>query len=59
MKWTNLLIKNFEDNIYIHEFAFNLIPQQLFCTKAKNIRESRKRNMILKFLCPQVGCVAT
>ena len=27
--------------LYLHENAFNLIPQQLFCTKAKNIRESR------------------
>ena len=31
-----------------------------FCKNAtiKNIRESRKRNMILKGLCPHVGCVA-
>ena len=33
--------------LYLNEIDFNLIPQQLFCTKAKNIRESRKRNMIL------------
>ena len=33
--------------LYLHKIAFNLIPQRLSCTKAKNIRESRKRNMIL------------
>ena len=27
--------------LYLHEIASNLVPQQLFCTKAKNIRESR------------------
>ena len=43
--------------LHLHKIAFNLVPQQLFCTKAKNIRESRKRNMILKCLCPHVGCV--
>ena len=26
--------KNF-CRLYLHELAFNLIPQQLFCTKAK------------------------
>ena len=40
--------------LYLHEIAFNLTPQPLFCTKAKNTRESRKRNIILKCLCPQV-----
>ena len=40
--------------LYLHEIAFNLIPQQLFCTQAKTLRESRKRNMILKYLCPHV-----
>ena len=44
--------------LYLHEMTFNLIPKQLFYTKAKNIRESRKRNMILKCLFPHVGCVA-
>ena len=44
--------------LYLYEIAFNLIPQPLFCTKAKNIRESRKRNMILKCLCPHVGYVS-
>ena len=43
--------------LYLHEIAFNLILQPLFCTKAKNIRESRKRNMLLKCLCPHVGYV--
>ena len=42
--------------LYQHEIAFSLVPQQLVCTKVKNIRESRKRNMILKCLCPHVGC---
>ena len=44
--------------LLIHEIAFNLIPQHLFYTKAKKIRKSMKRNMILKGLCPHVGCVA-
>ena len=54
MKWICLWLKNFEGSIY-SEIAFYL---QLFCIKAKNIRESRKRNMIMKCLCPHVGCVA-
>ena len=44
--------------LYLYKIAFNLIPQQLFCTEAKNIRESRKRNMILKCQGSNVGCVA-
>ena len=57
MKWINLWINKFRI-IYLHKIALNLKPQQLFCTKAKNISESRKRNMILKCLCPHVECVA-
>ena len=56
MKWLNLWMKKIR-RLYLHEITFNLIPQQLFCTKAKTIRESRKK-MILKCLCPHVGCVA-
>ena len=37
--------------LYLQEVAFNIISQQLICTKTKNIWESRKRNMILKCLC--------
>ena len=44
--------------LYLHEIAFSLIPQEVFCTKAKDIRESKKRNMILKCLWPDVRCVA-
>ena len=50
--------KSMDKKLYLHEIACNLFPQRLFCTKAKNVRESRKRNMILKCLCPDVGCVA-
>ena len=36
MRWINLWIKNFAAyRVYLHEIAFNLVPQQLFCTKAK------------------------
>ena len=56
MKWINLWINKLR-RLYLHEIAFNLVPQQLYCTKAKTIGESRKRNMILKFLYPYVGCV--
>ena len=35
MKWINLWIKNFR--LYLHKIAFNLIPQQVFCTKAKKL----------------------
>ena len=44
--------------LYLHKTAFNLVPQQLFCTKAKNITESRKRNMILISL-PSRGMCCT
>ena len=59
MKWINLLIKK-NRRLYLIKTAFNLTPQQLhvFCTRAKTIQESRKRNMILKCLCSHVGCVA-
>ena len=56
MKWINLWIENFKGYIFRYEISFNLLPQQLFLRKAKNLRESRKRNMILKCLCPHVGC---
>ena len=29
--------------LYLQEIAFNLIPQQLLCTKAKNIRELKRK----------------
>ena len=57
LKWESLWIKPF-CRLYLNEIAFNLIPQQSFCTKAIYIRKSRKTNMILKCLCPDVGCVA-
>ena len=55
MKWINLWSENKADYI-----IFNLILQLLFCTKAKkkNIGKSRKRNMILRCLCPHLACVA-
>ena len=58
MKWINLWIKDLA-RLYLHKIAFNLIPQQLFCTKAKNVRESRKRNMILISLpsCGMYGSI--
>ena len=40
VKWTNLWIKIFL-RLYLHEFAFNSIPQQLLCTKAKKISGSQ------------------
>ena len=30
--------------LYLHEIAFNLTPQQLFCTKATNITESQGKD---------------
>ena len=57
MKWINCMDKRFP-GLYLHEIAFSSVPQQLFCTKANNISESRKRNMILKCLCPHIRCVA-
>ena len=38
MKWINLWVKDFADYIYT-KLPSNTIPQQIFCTKAKNIRE--------------------
>ena len=43
MKWKNLWIKKF-CRLYLNEIAFNLIPQQLFCTKAIYIMKSRKKH---------------
>ena len=56
MKWINLWIEKF-CRLYLHEIVFNLIPQQLFCTKAMN-SGSQEKTMILKCLCPHGGCVA-
>ena len=49
--------KNFAD-IYLYEIAFNLIPQQLFLNKSNKHQEVKGKNMILKCLCPHVGCIA-
>ena len=57
MKCINLWIKNF-CRLYLNEIAFNLIPQQLFCTKAINIRKSRKKHDFEMSICPHVECVA-
>ena len=43
-------MKNFTS--YVYEIAFDLIPQQLFWTKAKDLRQSGKRKVILKCLWP-------
>ena len=32
MKWINLFIKKIR-RLHLHKIAFNLVPQQLFCTK--------------------------
>ena len=56
MKCINLWIKTFCRS-YLHEIAFYLIPQQLFCTKAINIRKSRKKPDF-ECLCPHIGGVA-
>ena len=34
MKWINCMDKRFP-GLYLHEIAFSLVPQQLFCTKQK------------------------
>ena len=57
MKWVNKSMDKKNLQIIPTQIAFNL-PLQLFCIKAKNIRESRKRNTILKYLCPHIRCVA-
>ena len=56
MKWIKLWIKKL-CGLYLLEIAFNLIPQQLFCIKAINLRKSRKKHDF-ESLCPHVGCVA-
>ena len=43
--------------LHLHESAFTLIPQQLFCTKAINIRRSSKKHDF-EISMPNVGCVA-
>ena len=43
MKCINIWIKKC-CRFYLHEIDFNLIPQQLFCTKAINIRKPRKKH---------------
>ena len=45
-------------SLYLHKIAFNPMPQQLFCIKTKKYQGVKERNMILKCLCPHVGCVA-
>ena len=58
MKWINLWIKNSEDYNYT-KTAFNSVPQQLFCTKAKKYCGVKVRNIIFKCLCTHLGSVAS
>ena len=53
-KWINLWIKKFASTRNWHQFVTTRV---ILHKKQKNIRESRKRNMFLKCLCPHVGCV--
>ena len=51
MKWINLLVKNVADYIYM-KLPSVWYQNNYFTQKQK------KRNMILKCLCPHVECVA-
>ena len=56
MKRINKSIK-FIFQIYLYKIAFNLIPQQLFWTKAKKFYGAREKKNDFECLCPHVGCV--
>ena len=44
--------------LYLHEIAFSLIPQQLFCTKAKNYQGVKEKKHDFEMSMSHVGCVA-
>ena len=56
MKWINLWIKDFAD--YIYTKLPSIYYHNSYFTQKQKISGVKEMNMIMKCLCPHVGCVA-